>query len=386
MIAQSPEFTAPRLLTAFCGMLAVTLSIAGCSAGQKTEPAEDAGLETQTDADASSGADVADTADTDAPWEATAEPCADRDSLTECEVNGHPDRSMWVLIPDGLDLSEPVDVVVALHGGGGNAFSGLAITCPPGPNGRADLEDPSCLHRAVASAGAILVAPNGSDVGGRGAHTWNAGGGEDGWHCVSAGACLTGVDDEAYMDAVLDTVATWANVDPSRTFLTGLSNGGALTHRLACTRADRFAAIASVGSANQFATIESCDPVAPVAVLQVHGDGDACWTWETTDQSCGPGRFDQKIGAQPSAEGWADRNGCGQPTVGEPWPDDDGNGLDTVATTWSDCEADVVLWRMRGHGHTWPNGLQYQPADKIGPTDREFGPERIVGWLLEHGR
>lgn len=328
----------------------------------------------------------ADGEDTDPAWRATAEPCAPRGALTECAVVGHPDRSMWVLIPDGLDLSAPVDVVIALHGGGGNAFAGLAITCPPGRGGRADLDDPGCLHRAVASAGAVLIAPNGSDVSGDGRRTWNAGGGEDGWHCVSAGACEAGTDDEAYLDAVLDTVSGWSRVVPSRTFLTGLSNGGALTHRLACTRAEAFAAIASVGAANQYATVEDCEPVEQVAVLQVHGDGDTCWTWETTDRSCGPGRFGRKIGAEPSAWEWASRNGCGASTRRETWPDADGNGLDTLATRWEGCDADVALWRIRGHGHTWPDGLQYQPAQDIGPTDRDFGPARIVDWLLAHRR
>jgi polyhydroxybutyrate depolymerase len=52
-------------------------------------------------------------------------------------------------------------------------------------------------------------------------------------------------DDVAYLDAVLDLLATEYAVDPARVHASGFSNGAGMTSRLALERADRFAGIAA---------------------------------------------------------------------------------------------------------------------------------------------
>ena len=364
---------------------ALVLAAQGCGGSDERRlQSNDAGEVTDT------GSTPEDGAGNDAP-EADARtelepPCAEPGVLAECDVPDFPDRSMWVYIPEEPALSEPVDLLVAFHGGGGSARSGLAITCPPNTQGRPDMTAGTCLHGLAEQEGFVLVAPNGSDVAGTGRRTFNAGGGEDGWQCVSAGACQAGVDEEAYLDAVLDHVGTWAHIDAGRTFLTGLSNGGALAHKLACTRSERVAAIASVGAANQFATVEDCTPDEPVAILQVNGEGDPCWTYETSDTSCAAGVFARKVGAVPSASDWAQRNGCDGSETLPPEDDGDGNGLRTRFTRWRGCDSAVELWTIEEHGHTWPDGFQYLPPDQIGPTDRDWSTARIWNWLTENRR
>lgn len=357
------------------------LTLAGCQSASVSPLSRDAGEVSDTSSTHEDGAE-SDAYEADARTELDP-PCAQPGALAECDVPGFPNRSMWVYIPETLDLSERVDLLVAFHGGGGSARTGLAITCPPNPGGRPDMTAETCLHELAEREGFVLVAPNGSDVGGTGRRTFNAGGGADGWQCVSAGACRAGIDEEAYLDAVLDYVSTWASVDARRTFLTGLSNGGALAHKLACTRSNRVAAIASVGAANQFATVEDCTPDEPVSILQVHGEGDPCWTYETTDTSCAEGFFAKKVGAVVSANAWAQRNGCDGSESLPPEDDVDGNGLPTQLTRWQDCDSAVELWSIEEHGHTWPDGFQDLPTDRIGPTDRDWSAARIWSWLAD---
>jgi polyhydroxybutyrate depolymerase len=52
-------------------------------------------------------------------------------------------------------------------------------------------------------------------------------------------------DDVAYVEAVLELLATEYDVDDKRLYATGFSNGGSFTARLALERSERFAAVAS---------------------------------------------------------------------------------------------------------------------------------------------
>lgn len=254
----------------------------------------------------------------------------------------------------------------------------MQITCPPDANGVADPRGANCLHNVAEREGFIAVYPNGTGLQGTPeSRTFNAGGGADGWQCVGGANCDTRVDEEAYVAALLDDLNAWLNVDRGATFATGLSNGAALSHKLACTMASRFAAIASVGGGNQFATTAACQPTQPVAILQIHGDADACWTYAQTATTCAAGEFGRKVGAEESAAGWAARNGCTGGPQSTPEPDSNSDGRRTVALTWSGCRAPVTLLRVEGAGHTWPNGLQYGAESVIGPVSREWGTERI---------
>lgn len=78
-----------------------------------------------------------------------------------------------------------------------------------------------------------------------GIRTWNAGGAINGYNCVSGNACNNGVDDMAYVRALVGAVGTQLSVDAKRVFAAGFSNGAALTQRLACQRSDVFAAVAA---------------------------------------------------------------------------------------------------------------------------------------------
>ncbi|RLB45517.1 MAG: hypothetical protein DRI90_28360, partial [Deltaproteobacteria bacterium] len=109
----------------------------------------------------------------------------------------------------------------------------------------------------------FIVAPDGTRDS-RGRRFWNA-----------SGACCdfdrSGVDDVAYLTALIDDVRARQPVDPKRIYVVGYSNGGFMAHRLACELSDRIAGIASFSGAAYDATECTAEPV---TVLQVHGDRD----------------------------------------------------------------------------------------------------------------
>jgi polyhydroxybutyrate depolymerase len=87
------------------------------------------------------------------------------------------------------------------------------------------------------------------------------------------------VDDVSYFGAVLDDIAARNTIDATRIYVTGFSNGGMMSYRLACAMSDRIAGIAAVGGAsgqfdqslNQY---YSCNPARPIPVLHVHATND----------------------------------------------------------------------------------------------------------------
>jgi polyhydroxybutyrate depolymerase len=87
-----------------------------------------------------------------------------------------------------------------------------------------------------------------------------------------------------------------ANVDPRRIYVTGLSNGGAMTQRLACEAADLFAAAAPMAFPVPYTDFSSeCQPSESIPVLSSMGLTDILVSY---------------AGAAPSFAGWRDKNGC----------------------------------------------------------------------------
>ncbi|MEM6370973.1 MAG: hypothetical protein AAGD10_04185 [Myxococcota bacterium] len=152
--------------------------------------------------------------------------------VSRCDMTAYPDCAYNTWVPAGLDMAQATPVVVLLHCGGGNAFERLRGTCPDRADGDGpDLNAPSCFHRIADREGFVVVVPNGTGTpAAPQRRTWNAGGGRDGWHCVSGAACTDGVDDLGYLKAVLDDLDQWLHVDRGAVFATGLSNAAHRRH------------------------------------------------------------------------------------------------------------------------------------------------------------
>ena len=79
-------------------------------------------------------------------------------------------------------------------------------------------------------------------------------------------------DDVAYLRDVIPAVVHAACADPARVGVTGVSNGGGMTARLACDAADLIAAAAPV--AGGYKSLPGCRPARPVPILEIHGAAD----------------------------------------------------------------------------------------------------------------
>ena len=248
-------------------------------------------------------------------------------------------REYKVHVPPSYTPDTPMPVVFCIHGLGQNAV----MFCVDG----------SGMPAKSDAAGFILVMPNGYQ------NSWNGG------TCCGA-AVDAKLDDIALMRAIFKEVATHLNIDQSRVYATGLSNGGYMSYRLACQAADLFTAVAPGagaigmndigGGTTDASDFMECAPTAKVSVLDLHGTADPLIPYSLQ---------------KPSLERIAKANGCAVTTHAATQPKSAG---DTTCVTYDSCPAgiDVTACSVAEGGHVWFGN------DSCGTGAGEFGCQ-IVG-------
>src|ERR1700730_3513463 len=83
-----------------------------------------------------------------------------------------------------------------------------------------------------------------------------------------------GTDDVAFIVRLIEKYIADRSADPKRIYITGVSNGGAMTMTLACVHADLFAAAASVIINFTDDLANACHPSRPVPMLMMNGTAD----------------------------------------------------------------------------------------------------------------
>lgn len=272
----------------------------------------------------------------------------------DLDVDGR-SRRVRVYVPSA-PAGDRVPVVLAFHGGGGSAEQFAR---------NADLD-------ALAEANGFVVAyPEGipGPLVDR-LRTWNAG------YCCGA-ARRGGVDDVAFVAAVLDRLEVELPVDPGRVYAVGHSNGGMMAYRLACELGERIVAIGVVGAS---LGVDPCAPARPVSVMHVHGTADRNHPIEG-------GRGENSLAGvdfHPAAEGvrtLAEADGCPP----DPRVDVDG---DLTTQVFAPCDegAEVRFVSIAGASHAWPGGRR--GAERLtGPTyDAYDASAELWAFVSGHAR
>ncbi len=183
----------------------------------------------------------------------------------------------------------------------------------------------------------------------------------------------TGVDDVAFLSALLDTLATRYRLDPDRIYSTGMSNGGFMSYELACQLSGRIAAIASVTGSMTAGRLSTCTAGRPVPVLEIHGTADNTVPY--------PGGTALQFVAIPALlASWVQRNNCQPTPTVTPVPDTNlTDGCTAERSVWAGGRNGSVVehFRIIGGGHTWPGA----PIN-TGVTNRDISASREVWRFL----
>ncbi len=245
-------------------------------------------------------------------------------------ISGGRQRCYLLYVPRGYDPARPAPVVFALHGfaGNGSGLRSLAVWEP-----------------VAEKENFIVVYPDGSSFPLR----WN----------VGPQANIPRIDDVQFIRDIIAHLSGIATIDPTRIYVTGFSNGGQMTHRIACNLADQVSAIGIVDGFDG-GMLKACSPARPVPMMAFFGTANPLaevryplWFQKmvnvTLDESEPP--------LPPNAiemwmENWAESNGCNPAFINIP-PIGNASGV-----RYTECQndAEVVLYTIEGQGHAWPGG------------------------------
>ncbi len=234
------------------------------------------------------------------------------------------DRPADLQTPATLTDGKQYPLIVLLHGYSANGFAQTAYFH---------------LRTLLDADAALFIAPDGTtDAGGK--QFWNADP-----SCCDFGN--TGVDDVGYLGKLVDDIVAEWPVDKNAVFFLGHSNGGYMSYRMACERADAIAAVVSLAG-NAASVPSACNPTTPVSVLHMHGTADA-----TVPYTGGSGVGG--VGAVSSVEQWATHDGCGTTRSSTVTLDLDTvvAGTETHGETTAGCPSKigVDLWTLEGSSH-----------------------------------
>lgn len=248
----------------------------------------------------------------------------------------------------------PMPLVLVLHGGGGTGPQVARVT------GFSDLAD---------REGFIVAYPSGLDRG---------------WNDSRTVPGRAEPDDVGFLAALVEHLARTYAIDRQRVYATGISNGGFMSYRLACERADLVAAIGPV--AGLMPEPLRCAPSRPVSVVQIHGTEDGLVPWAGGTVARNRGRT---LSVADTMALWARLNGCPQtPQVAQEPDRDPRDGTRVRRESYAPCRAGtaVVLYAVEGGGHTWP-GRDRSRLPFLGRLSRDLdATETVWAFFKAHPR
>jgi polyhydroxybutyrate depolymerase len=226
-------------------------------------------------------------------------------------------RKYLLYVPKSYDRTRPTPLVISMHGAGGWPVQQM---------------DLSQWNRVADENGFIVVYPSGIE--GAGPRVWHVG--------------PSPMKDVRFISQLIDKLEADYNIDRARIYANGLSNGGGMSFVLSCTMSDRIAAVGLVASAQTLPWRWCTDP-RPVPMIAFHGTADPLTPYKGGTTWIAARSFPD---ISKWAANWARRNRCGAKPV------ESAVAADITRREYPNCadDAAVVLYTIRGGGHTWPGG------------------------------
>lgn len=236
---------------------------------------------------------------------------------------GREQRDYILHVPKSYDRNRPTPLVILLHGHGSRAQTFEQST---GMSGKADKNDFIVAYPQALGSPSV-------------------------WHSGVDGSAR--VDDVAFIRTLIDSISSDYNIDPSRIYVAGHSNGAFMAYRIGSALSPTVAAIGiSAGSIGRITahgdTLRIRAPTNPVSVIAFHGKADRTVPYDGGKETDGPRRI---VSAPQSIHFWVNSDGCSAA------PDtsvlDKGN---VIRDDYTGCRAgtEVVLYTIVDLTHKWP--------------------------------
>jgi polyhydroxybutyrate depolymerase len=256
-------------------------------------------------------------------------------------------RKYLLYVPESYDPAIPVPLVITIHG-----FAQW-------PAHQAHISE---WNELADEEGFIVVYPSGTQFPRR-------------WEASAVNyPDPTENPDVQFISDLIDTLEGQYNIDPTRIYVNGLSNGGAMTYLLGCVLSDRIAATGSVAGAYLF-PLQDCHPDHTMPMIVFHGTADPIVPYTGGPSS----HFDIPFANIPQwVEERAELNGCGTQS--------NTTLSDSVEVVhYSDCSqsAEVIFYSIAGGGHAWPGGKPI-PEWIVGNNPTTPDATRLMWQFFQH--
>lgn len=251
------------------------------------------------------------------------------------------ERTYRLYIPAAYNASTAVPLVLNLHGYGSNNLQ---------------QEFYGDFRLIADTANFIIVHPNGTEDSG-GSQFW------------SALFPNSGVDDVAFLSALIDKIQDDYSIDNNCIYSTGMSNGGFMSYELACQLSYRIAAIASVTGTMVQSRFDDCNATHPTPVMQIHGTTDP-----TVPYLGSVGQTFMPI--ETLVNEWVTFNNCDPNPIVTQVPNTnltDGCTAELQVFENGDDGATVELYKIIDGLHTWP-GSVFQVVG----TNQDFSASQAI--------
>jgi polyhydroxybutyrate depolymerase len=247
------------------------------------------------------------------------------------------ERPAELFLPLVDQSNNPSGVLINLHGYSGDSISQTNYTF---------------LKQAALDAGLAYIAPDGMKDR-TGNRFWNA-----------SNACCdfakSGVNDVQYIDGLIDEMSDAFDLDKSRIYLFGHSNGHFMSYEYLCTSKNQIAAIAGLAGSMDLDPAQCSGKTANV--LHIHGDADA------TISYAGGALFAQSYpSVDEVVKRWSNNNQCTAKPENQLDVIAAMSGTETTSYPFDCAKGSLELWKLNGGVH-------------VPILDRGFA-DKVVSWL-----
>ena len=227
------------------------------------------------------------------------------------------------------------------------------------------------LHYMARRGGVVLAFPNAKGL------VWN-----DGSLSQALSRPLSAVDDDlAFLDALIAALVADGIADPAAIHLVGISSGGMMALRYACSRAGRVASVAVFLATMPLEADQDCHAARPLNVLMVAGTADPVVRWTGEVALGGIVGLQQRMSVPASFDFWRRANRCTGLAPARPLPRRGyGTQPDVLVHAATGCAGRVrtLLYEVRGGGHRLVAGDDWTLLRLLGRASPDIDPGALL--------
>ena len=265
------------------------------------------------------------------------------------------ERKFLQHLPPREKMNKPMPILFHLHGGGGTAKGTAGFTY-----GR--------FNELSDKDGFIVVYPDAIKK------HWN-----DGRTSDIETSWKDNIDDVGFIVSIIDTLKKQYNIDTTRIFTVGMSNGGFMSSRLICDKANLFRGAAILTATISVDYLPKCRPSKGTAVMVINGTADPLVPYNGGQIKVLKKDRGAIISTDSFIHYWQKINHCKTHFVRK-LKDTKDDGTSVTIKEFGGCTkgASLVLYTIENGGHTWPQGKQYLGERIIGKTSQEFNACDVI--------